>query len=252
MPVPIALELYSTRDLYRENFEACLERTKEMGYEGVECFGAPTLPASRVAQALKTSGLALAGWHTPIDILEGDALSSTVDYFRAIGNTRAIVPWVATENFSTRESVLAFAKRMNGIAKQLAPHGISLGYHNHDAEFRPLPDGTLPWVLLMDNTSIIAQLDNGNALSSKTQGLDPTNLVAQWPGRAETVHLKPYSTEKGFETMIGEDDIDWLAFLTAAEIKGGSQWFIVEYEAEACYSQLEGAEKCLRALKKML
>ncbi len=251
MSLPIALELYSVRDLYRQDFAACLAQVRALGYTGVECFGAPTLPANEVAEALQKNGLALAGWHTPIELLEGDALDGTVSYFKTAGNTRAIIPWMPPETFATAESVLAFAERLNAIAGRLAPHGISLGYHNHDAEFVPLADGTLPWALLMDHTRIIAQLDNGNALSSKTPGLDTAKLVAQWPGRATTVHLKPYSREHGYETMIGEDDIDWPAFLAAAENPGGAEWLIVEYEEEKMYPQMEGAERCLRALEKL-
>lgn len=249
MPVPIALQLYSIRDLYRRDFADCLRKTAAMGYAGVECFGAPTLPAEAVTAALAEAGLLLAGWHTPIDLLEGEAFSRTVEYFGKTGVTRAIVPWMDPGIFTARERILTLADRMNGIARRLAPHGIALGYHNHGAEFRPLEDRTLPWAVLMDHTTLIAQLDSGNAMASRTPGLDPAKLVRRWPGRAKTVHLKPYSHTKGLKTMVGEDDIDWPALLTAAAQEGGAEWFIVEYEEDDTYGQLEGAEKCLRALE---
>lgn len=249
MKAPVALELYSVRDLYRENFEACLQKTAQIGYAGVECFGPPFLPEARVAAALKESGLKLVGWHLPIESLEGDALPGTAAYLRAVGCARAVVPWMPPETFAEKDSVLAFAKRLTAIQRALSPFGIALGYHNHGAEFTPLADGTLPWALLMDNTTIFGQLDNGNGLSSGTPGLDMAAIVAKWPGRAETVHVKPYSFATGYATMIGEDDIDWPAFLAAAEGPGGAKWLIVEYEEETLYGQFEGAEKCLRALE---
>lgn len=249
MPMKLALELYSVRDLYREDFDACLQKVAKIGYVGVECFGEPFLPADDVKRMLDKHGLALAGWHTPIDLLEGDAFIKTVAYFHRVGCTRAIVPFMPPEVFESRASVLAFAERMNAISQRLAQHKIALGYHNHGAEFVPLEDGTLPWALLMDNTNILAQLDNGNALTSCTPGLNVTKLVGQWPGRAITIHAKPYSHKDGLETMIGEDDIDWDAFLYAAEHTGGTEWVIVEYEEEKCYGQFEGAELCFRALQ---
>ena len=252
MPCPLALELYSVRNLYQEDFEACLAKVAAIGYAGVECFGDPMLPAERVAAALKASGLTLVGWHTPINLLEGSLLPLTMAYFKAVGCTRAIVPWADKENFATREATLAFARRLMAIKSAMEPYGIALGYHNHGQEFVPYQDGTLPWAYLMDNTDIIAQLDNGNAYTSGTPGLDTAALVAKWPGRAATVHLKPYAFATGHATMIGEDDIDWPAFLAAAKDPGGAEWFIVEYECEARYSQFEGVERCFEALKKYL
>ena len=252
MPCPVALELFSVRNLYKEDFEACLAKTAAIGYAGVECFGEPTLPAERVAAALKASGLAIVGWHMPINLLEGGPLAGTMAYLKAIGCTRAIVPWAGPENFATREATLAFAERLMAIRKAMEPFGIALGYHNHAQEFIPHADGTLPWAVLMDNTDIIAQLDNGNALVSGTPGLDTAALAAQWPGRAVTVHVKPYSFTTGHNAMIGEDDIDWPAFISAAQGPGGAEWLIIEYECEERYSQFEGVEVCLKALQKFL
>lgn len=253
MSLPIALELYSVRDLYRENFEACLEKVAAIGYTGVECFGGLIDPAQKVIDALAKTGLELVSWHIPLNLVEGDAADATIAYFKQVGCTRCVVPGGAPEDtWTSREGVLAFAKRMEAIKTRFAKDGISVGYHNHHLEFIPLPDGEYPWAVLMDNTTIIGQFDNGNALSSETPGLDVVDVVSRWPGRAQTVHLKPYSYTTHHATMIGEDDIDWPAFLDAAERIGGAQWFIVEYEDETHYTQFEGVEACLKALKKLL
>lgn len=249
MSLPVALGLYTVRDLYAQDLNACLEKAAEIGYAGVECFGTPTLPAEDVAAMLKKHGLTLVGWHLPIETLEGDALDRTAAYLKAVGASRAVVPYMDPAVFTDREAILAFAARLNAIAKALAPHGIALGYHNHDAEFIPLADGTLPWAVLMDAAEIFGQLDNGNALHSGTPGLDGAALISRWPGRATTIHCKPHAQAKGFKTMIGEDGIDWKAHLEAAEKVGGTQWLIVEYEEDDLYGQIESAAMCLRALE---
>lgn len=248
MSLPMALGLYSVRDLYKEDFDACLRKVADIGYTGVECFGEPALPAQQVVQALQKYALALVGWHLPIQALEGDALEKTVAYLHAVGCARAIVPHIDPAVFEDRERILALANRMNAIQKALAPHGIALGYHNHAAEFRPLEDGTLPWAVLMDHTNIIGQLDTGNAMASETPGINPAELVACWPGRANTIHLKPYSYTDGYATMIGEDDTDWSALVYAAEHTGGAKWLIVEYEDEK-YEQFEGVALCIHAME---
>jgi sugar phosphate isomerase/epimerase len=248
MSEAFALELYSVRSYFQEDLPGCLSRVAALGYKGVEFFGPFTRPAGEVASLLAQTGLALVGWHTNIAILEGEALDDTVRYLQAAGCPRAIVPWMPPETFATRESVLAFAARLEAIRVRLEPHGLQLGYHNHDAEFNPLPDGTLPWALLMDNTHVIGQLDNGNAMTGSAPQIDTVKLVAQWPGRAVTVHLKPWSKKEGHRTMIGRDDIDWPAFIAAAKYPGGAQWQIVEYEEESLYDQFEGVKLCIEAL----
>lgn len=248
MPLPYALGLYSVRDLYKQDFDACLAKVAEMGYTGVECFGEPTLPPEQVKAALEKNNLQLVGWHLPIHALEGDALPGTITYLKSVCCARAIVPFESPDTFKSRAAILAFAERMNAIRARLIQADIDLGYHNHEAEFIALEDGSLPWAVLMDNTRLIAQLDTGNALASGTPGLSVSQLVGRWPDRAVTVHAKPYSRKHGFATMIGEDDIDWASFLHACEQSGSTQWVIVEYEEEKHLPQLEGAEQCLRAL----
>ena len=250
MSTPFAVQLYSVRDLYKENFAECVKRVAHIGYRGVECFGPPTLPAEQVKAELMANNLELVGWHLPIELFEIDQIGRTIDYLKNVGCTTAIVPWYPEDAFTSRESILILAERLTTIQNALSPHGIDFGYHNHTAEFIPLPDGTLPWALLMDNSNLIGQLDNGNALVSKTPGLDTAALAARWPGRAKTVHAKPYSAATGHATMIGDDDIDWAAFLKAAKGPGSAQWVIVEFEEESLYGQFEGIELCLRAIEK--
>lgn len=249
MSLPVALGLFTVRDLYAEDFDACLQKTAALGFAGVECFGKPTLPAAEVAASLKKHGLTLVGWHLLIDLLEGNAAAETIAYLKEVGCSRAVVPYMTPETFETRAGIAAFAARLNAVKATLAPHDIELGYHNHEAEFIPLPDGTLPWSVLMDLTGIFGQLDAGNALHSKTPGISPAELIGCWPGRASTIHAKPYSHTTGMMTMIGQDDIDWSAFLYACEHTGGTKWIIVEYE-EPDLGQFEAAAECIHALEK--
>ena len=112
-------------------------------------------------------------------------------------------------------------------------------------------EGDIPFHYLYDNTANVGmQLDNGNALSAgpETDIYDP---LTRYPGRAKTLHLKPYSQKDGYATMIGEDDIDWPKFFALSYAHQPVEWFIVEYECETRYGQMEGVEACIKALKKM-
>ncbi len=49
MPAPIALQLYTVRDLIEEDFEGVVRKVAEIGYAGVE----PSVPATKTESAGK-------------------------------------------------------------------------------------------------------------------------------------------------------------------------------------------------------
>jgi sugar phosphate isomerase/epimerase len=100
------------------------------------------------------------------------------------------------------------------------------------------------------------QYDNGNSLSGGAD-IDTAGIIRKYPGRAVTVHLKPYTPSlakddlhAGFRPLIGEDEIPWDEFFQACETVGGTEWYIVEYESDA-YPPLEAVDRCLQALRAM-
>ena len=140
-------------------------------------------------------------------------------------------------------------EKFNKISKRLQSQGLSLGYHNHGSEFHTL-ENQLPYTVFFDNTdpSIVMQMDNGNAMSG---GGDVMAMMKRYPGRARSVHLKPYSKEGEFGPIIGKDDVNWPEFIHWCRDKGGTEVYIVEYEDEKSHPQMEGVELCINALKEM-
>ena len=244
--IPIGLELFSVRHELAADMPGTLKAVAAMGYEGVEFFGNFTFTADEIKAALEAAGLVVCGWHTPWDALSCENFDATVAYFKTIGNTRAIIPGLPGEMTDSIAAWLDTAAKFNAMAPKLAKEGIQLGYHNHASEFF-LMDGQRPWDAFFGavSTDIIMQLDNGNALSG---GGDSIEILNMYPGRAKTVHLKPYSKEKEFATMIGQDDIDWQQFFALCQSTGNTEWYIVEYECEDLYTPMEGVKLCMEAI----
>ncbi len=244
-----ALELYSVRHDLAEDFEGTLKAVRDMGYTGVEFAGGFVHSAERVKAALEDLGLVCCGWHTPWDYVQDDRLDATIAYNKAVGNRFIIVPGLPGECTASVLAWQATAAKFNAIAEKLAAHGLFLGYHNHDMEFKAI-DGQVPFDVFYGNTSkdIVMQLDNGNALHG---GADVCELLKRYAGRARTVHLKPYSHKDGFDTMLGQDDVPWTEFMRLCEEVGKTEWYIVEYESEALHTPLTGVKLCLEALHKM-
>jgi sugar phosphate isomerase/epimerase len=246
-----AVELFSVRDELQKDLWGTLRKVKKMGYDGVEFFGGYTRTAQELSAALDDTGLICCGWHTPIDCVRPESLAATITYNKVLGNTDIVIPWLAPEMFETKDAMLKTAEKLNEIEDKVSEYGMRFGYHNHAQEFKVTADGTLPYYYLYDNMPRVGlQFDNGNALGAGPH-VDQYEILERWPGKAKTLHIKPYSAKKGYATMIGEDDVDWQRFFNAAYENHEVEWFIVEYECTELYSQLEGVERCIKALKKL-
>lgn len=252
------VELYSVKDELERDFQGTLKKVKTMGYKGVEFAGEMTHPASVVKQALDEVQLICCGWHTPWSAVQDDRLEATIDYFKTVGNQYVIIPGLPEDMMNSREKIIETAAVFNAIAARLGEQGMQLGFHNHAGQLKLYADGACPLTVLFDHTddSVIVQIDNGHVVNGR--GFDLMKLVRRYPGRLKTVHLKPYDLkkgaaepEKGYQTMIGEDDVPWSDFMRECQISGGTEWFIVEYESPEMYAELDGVRICLERLMTM-
>lgn len=253
--VPIGLELYSVRDDLANDVRGTLKAVATMGYEGVEFAGPPPRPATELRKLLDEFGLVCCGWHTPFEAVQPDRLAETIELNQEVGNRYAIIPGLPGHLIQTRDDWRKMADFFNELADKLAPHGMQTGYHNHHIEFTPL-DGEPPWDTFFGNTKkeVVMQLDTGNALFG---GGDCLEILRKYPGRAATVHLKPYSKSagkddprEGFRPVIGDDELPWEDIFSLCETVGETTWYIVEYESDA-FPPLEAVDRCLKALRAM-
>lgn len=253
--VPIGLELYSVRHDMEKDVYGALKAVAKMGYEGVEFAGPPKHSARVLRAILDEVGLVCCGWHTPFNLVQDDKLADTIAFNKIVGNRRIIIPGIPGNLVGSRANWLKMAEFFNKLTDKLAPHDMVTGYHNHHTEFTPL-DGEKPWDTFFSNTDrkVIMQLDTGNAFFG---GGDCVAILKKYPGRAGTVHLKPYSKaagktdpRHGFRPVIGEDELPWKEIFHLSETTGCADWYIVEYESDA-FPPLEAVERCLKALKAM-
>lgn len=253
--VPIGLELYSVRNDMDKDVYGTLKAVAKMGYEGVEFAGPPKHSGRVLRSILDEVGLVCCGWHTPFNMVQDDKLAETIALNKTVGNRRIIIPGIPGNLVGSRANWLKMAGFFNQLADKLAPHDMVTGYHNHHTEFTAL-DGEKPWDTFFANTErrVIMQLDTGNALYG---GGESVPILKQYPGRAGTVHLKPYSKSAGktdprlgFRPLIGEDDIPWKDVFQLCETTGNTDWYIVEYECDA-FPPMEAVERCLKCLKAM-
>jgi sugar phosphate isomerase/epimerase len=221
--IPVGVQLYSVRDNCKTDFPGTISAVAQMGYAGVEFAGYWERSAMEIRKMLDDDGIVACGSHTPYEMVQPDKLKATIEFNQIIGNHFIIVP---NMNGPTRQFWLDRAKEFNDLAAQLQPLGLSIGYHSHWHDFKPV-DGEMPWNIFGENTSseVILQLDTSNCCDG---GADPLTELEKFPGRTRSIHIKPNGG--GPEAVIGEDKIDWTAVFEWCETRGGTQWYVCEHE----------------------
>lgn len=141
------------------------------------------------------------------------------------------------------------ATLLNERAAALKPFGISLGYHNHNMEFAPLPGGTTGWEILMKETDpslVNFELDLG---WTSAAGLDPAVELGKLKGRVKAVHMKDVkaTTKTNYvmaqdPTEVGSGRLQWAKILPAAQA-AGVQHFYVEQEPPFAMDRLAAVTK---------
>ncbi len=245
---PIGMQLYCVRREMAQNLEKTVADVAALGFEGVEFADYFGRSAEQLRRVLDANGLKCCGTHIMLDDMLGDRLAATVDFNRTLGNPYLIVRWLPEARRSSKSAFAETVKLFADIAGRLEPHGLRIGYHNHDYIFERF-DGELLWNILADGTppSVVLQLDTGNAAVT---GQDPVQLLKRNPGRTATIHLKPFSKQHP-DAFIGDDDLPWPTILELCLTVGGTEWFIVEYEQEGI-PPLEALKANLERVKRLL
>lgn len=248
--IPVGLELYSVRDELKKDPEGTVRAVAKMGYQCVEFYGPyfewTEAQAKQMRKLLDELGIRCYSTHND----EVNFSDTKIDHARElnliIGSQYMVQAW--SDPKPNLDGWKALADRLNSAADKLAPSGLKVGYHNHDAEWKPI-DGKRPIEIIASHTApaIMLQLDVGTCLEA---GADPVSWIQANPGRIRSIHCKDWSPDPnvGYKTLFGEGKADWKAIFRAAENTGGVEYYLVEQEGSR-YPELETAKRCLEAFR---
>lgn len=223
MAKPIAIQLYTVRELCAKDFAGTLKKIAGIGYKGVEFAGLHGMAAADVADLTGDLGMEAAGAHVG---LPGGDVSALVDELRTLGATRA-VSGVGPNDLQTAEACAQVAKRFQAAAQRLAPHGIELCYHNHWWEFDEVEGSTAYERLLQGAPALKAELD---VYWTADGGYDPVEVLGWMGDRAPLLHIKDGPLEKGApHTAVGAGKLDFPAIVAAIDPRI-TDWLIVELD----------------------
>ena len=140
-------QLYSSRN--HGPLARTLPMLAEAGYKGVEGYGAlyDALDAAGLGSlraALDAAGLDMPTGHFSLELIETDP-ARAVAIARALGLVALFVPYLMpADRPADRRGWQAFGRRLALAGAPVRDAGLGFGWHNHDFEFQPLPDGSLP------------------------------------------------------------------------------------------------------------
>ncbi|PAW93831.1 xylose isomerase [Mucilaginibacter sp. MD40] len=235
----IGLQLYSLRDELPKDVKGVIAKVSKAGYKEVETFGYSKqngfwgLSAKEFAALLKANGLKSPSGHYGLDEYFGtgnmDEFNSYIEAAKILGQTYIVVPSLNHDLIKTAADFRSIAEKMNKAAKICKAHGLKLGYHNHNFEWKET-EGTTFYDTILNHTDpklVAMEMDIYWVVRA---GKDPIEIFKKHPGRFAMVHIKDMDkANHELNTEIGSGAIDYKDILAKAKL-AGIKHYIVEQE----------------------
>ncbi len=248
--IPIGLELYSVREALKQDPEVTVRAVAQLGYQCVE-FYAPYFDwtesqTKQMRKLLDNLGIRCYSTHNDEKYFSADNINRARDMNLILGCKYMVMAY--SDPKGSLDGWKVIADELNAAAEKLEPSGLKAGYHNHQAEWKPV-EGMRPMEFFAKNTkpSVMLQLDVGTCLEA---GSDPVAWIRANSARIRSLHLKDWSSDpaKGYKVLVGEGDAKWKDIFAAAESVGGVEYYLLEQEGSR-FGELETARRCLQSFR---
>lgn len=246
MAIPVALTMYTVRDDAARDYLGTVRNVAEMGYAGIQSHFQACDPAQLKSLAGEL-GVTIVGIHAPYQALDQSPLE-VAEWCHSLGCPHATCASIP-EDLRDPDGYERAAEALQKAGGVLKEESVTLSYHNHDFEFRPL-NGTCGYDILFNSTSpdlVQAEID---VYWVEYAGVSALEYIRKFSGRLPLLHIKDMGRGEDRATVeIGEGRLDWPPIMAAAE-QAGVQWAIVEQDV-CRRPPLESARLSLENLKKI-
>ncbi len=181
---PLGMQIYSGRKF--PPVEAQLATIARYGFTNVETFAPLYDDVEATKRLLDAHGLTARSGHFSIAMLEGES-ERAVEIAQKLGVEIVVAPYLTpAERPTTADGWKALGARLVGIKDLLSAARLRFAWHNHDFEFRPLADGSLPIEHLLGD-HLLWEADLAWVMRG---GGDPPLWIERYRGRIPLVHVK--------------------------------------------------------------
>lgn len=274
---PFGIQLWTVKEDMAKDKLTTLNFLSDYGYQIIESFTGDEglfwgMKAKDFQIILEDLGMKMLSSHIDpkftIEKETEDEFKQLVEDAASIGMTHLFNPYPGLQD--NAENWYAIAEGLNRQGEICKAAGLSMGYHNHNHEFIPTPEGEIPYDILLNNTDpnlVEFELDLYWAVWAKQ---DPISLFNNHPNRITFAHFKDlYKHEKVQQliddpneerteewavqasTVLGTGQINFEEILTVGN-KNGLQTLIVEQERFDGSTPLQDAKKNADFMKNLL
>jgi sugar phosphate isomerase/epimerase len=253
---PVGLQLYSLRDIFKDDVPLGLQYTRNFGFVEVELAGTYGLTPAQFLKRLQWYGLKPIGGHWSYEQWENDP-AAVVKEAKALGLPYAGCAWIPHEGAFDEATCRRAAAVFNQAGAVAAAQGIKFYYHNHGYEFVPHGESTL-FDLLVQQTRPELVTYEMDVFWTVHPGQDPIKLLRRYPTRWDLFHIK--DLKKGVATgkltgsedvrndvTLGTGQIDLPQILRTAQEIGVKHYFI-EDESPTATTQIPQSLRYLQSL----
>ncbi len=236
---PIGLQLYSLRDIIKNDIKGIIEKVAAIGYKEVETYGYSAkggfwgLDAKAFASLLKQNGITSPSGHFGMDnFMSGkstDELKSYIEAANILGSEYVTIPYLGGDIRKTADDYKKVADKLNEAGKICKASGLKIAYHNHDFEFAKFGETTGYEIMLngTDKSLVDFELDLYWVAHSKNNA---TDFFKAHPGRFKMWHIKDMDkTNRNVNTEVGQGQVDFKSIFANAKLAGVKHYF-VEHE----------------------
>ena len=264
----VGLQLYSIRDDMAKDPLGSLTQVAKMGYVYVEhanyvdrkFYG---YSPSEFKKVLNDLGLKMISGHTVMGREHwdesrkdfSDSWKFTIEDAAFLGQKYLISPWMDESIRKSYDDFRHYMDIFNKCGELCMKSGMKFGYHNHDFEFSEKLNNEKLFDIMMksiDPNLVVVQLDIGNLYNGGAVAID---VVNQYPGRFENVHVKDGikvtgGNEQYESTIIGDGIVNVKEVLKLLKKTGDTKVYIIEQESYQDKTPMECVKTDLAVMKK--
>jgi sugar phosphate isomerase/epimerase len=238
----VGLQLYTVRELLKQDFDGTIAAVAKIGYKEVEFAGYNGKTPQEVRSVLDANGLTSPSAHHNIETLEKN-LPEILEAAHIIGQKFIVCPYLDAK-MRTADGYKHLAEASNRFGEATQKASIQYAYHNHSFEFADVDglEGKLPFDFLLTETDPKLVKIEMDLCWMTVAGQDPIAYFNKYPGRFPEVHVKDWTKGgggpqdysgavghpvEGRLMNVGSGSIDWKNIFAHAG-KAGIQHYYVE------------------------
>ncbi len=251
---PPGLQLFTLFNVLDDDVKGNLQKVAAIGYKEIESAfskkgGYYGMKPKEFSALVKDLGMSWKSHHVlgaPFKLPAGAKMPTTPDgkpmvippmknlrdnYQELIDEIAAAgIPFLVCANtpIDTADEIKQSIHTLQKSAEAAKKAGITLVYHNHDAEFKAV-GGKIPYDLLLSETNLKMELDLCWAVKA---GVDPVELFKKHPGRFELWHVKDIDKNMQGPQPVGTGIIDFKRIFANANLSG-MKYYFVEHDMPA-------------------